>query len=177
MRTKAKIGLDSQCLSYLIDAIQGISEPTGKLADEKKALFRIYLYLPYPSYYTPTVLQECAAIRNSDKREIHDLYLGATFDDIIISDNDAVEKLANQYVLYHSGISDCRILAEAGIGGLDVLLTYDCSFLNHLGNRSNNVKLTTPSRMWADLHIPFGAEPKSLPAPSNPLNNESWWRW
>ena len=36
------VGLDSQCLSYLLDGIAGISEPTDALAEEKKALLRTW---------------------------------------------------------------------------------------------------------------------------------------
>lgn len=179
MRAKVQnyIGLDSQCLSYLIDAMQGVSEPTDDLAEEKKALYRIYLYLPNTFYYTPTVLNECAAIKNKDRRKIHDSYLGASFEEITITDSNAVKRLTNQYAKYHSGIKDCRVLAEAEIGRLDVLLTYDGPFLKHLGNRSNNVSLITPSKMWADLNLPVGAEAHKLPKPSNPLSRQSWWRW
>ncbi len=40
------VGLDSQCLSYLLDGIVGVSEPTDSLAEEKKALLRSWFYKP-----------------------------------------------------------------------------------------------------------------------------------
>ena len=56
--------MDSQCLSYLIDAVQGSSAPSGDLAAEKIALFRTYLYTEGTLFVTPHVIEECAKIRN-----------------------------------------------------------------------------------------------------------------
>ena len=36
----SEIGLDSNCLSYVIDALEGVSEPTDNLAAQRVALVR-----------------------------------------------------------------------------------------------------------------------------------------
>ena len=42
----SELGLDSNCLSYVIDALEGAAEPTGQLAAQNVALVRLYLYTP-----------------------------------------------------------------------------------------------------------------------------------
>jgi hypothetical protein len=49
-----KIGLDSQRLSYLIDALEGVAPPTDGLAEQKVALVQLYLYTPCTLWVTPT---------------------------------------------------------------------------------------------------------------------------
>jgi hypothetical protein len=66
------VGLDSQCLSYLLDAIAGISEPTDLLAAEKKALLRSWFYKSGTFVLTETVISEVSRIRNIDRREFHE---------------------------------------------------------------------------------------------------------
>ncbi len=42
MRDLSEIGLDSQCLSYFIDALEGVAALTDALAEQKVALVRLY---------------------------------------------------------------------------------------------------------------------------------------
>ena len=56
------VGLDSQCFSYLLDALEGVSEPTDALADERKALVRTYFYSPGTFSLLPQVRAECDRI-------------------------------------------------------------------------------------------------------------------
>ncbi len=69
------VGLDSQCLSYLLYAIGGISEPTDLLAEEKKALLRSWFYKPGTFVLTETVISEVSRIRNIDRREFHESFI------------------------------------------------------------------------------------------------------
>ena len=82
MQRTIHVGLDSQCLSFLIDAMAGVSEPIGPLGDEKKALLRVYFHLPGTLYVTPTVASECVRIRDATRRDLHEksiieIYLNA----------------------------------------------------------------------------------------------------
>jgi uncharacterized membrane protein len=72
MMEERKVGLDSQCLSYLLDAIAGVEEPTDRLADERKALLRVWFYTSTTFYVSATVEAECARIRNVDSLERHE---------------------------------------------------------------------------------------------------------
>lgn len=67
-----RVGLDSQCLSYLIDAVAGIEEPTDPLAEERKALIRVWFYTPETYYVLETVAKEVSAIRAVERREFHE---------------------------------------------------------------------------------------------------------
>ena len=68
-----QIGLDSQSLSYLLDAIVGIEEPTDILATEKKALVRSWFYRPggFAFTLTATVIAEVRQIPDATRREFH----------------------------------------------------------------------------------------------------------
>ena len=46
MRDLSEIGLDTNCLTYLLTALEGIVAPTDGLAEQKVALVRLYLYTP-----------------------------------------------------------------------------------------------------------------------------------
>jgi hypothetical protein len=58
------IGLDSQCLSYLIDALEGVPPPADDHAEQKVALVRLYLYSPRTLWVTPAVEREFSRIRD-----------------------------------------------------------------------------------------------------------------
>lgn len=171
------IGIDSQCLSYIIDAMDGVAEPTDGLACERKALLRLYLYMPGTFYVTPTVLIECAAIRHTDRRELHASFCNVLFDEVAGTREDEVQSLAAKYSAYHSGANDCRILAEAVHGGLNILATYDGNFISHLRFKETKLKLDKPSNVWESMSIPKGAKPDKQPHHTNPLSRESWWKW
>ena len=172
-----RIGADSQCFSYIINAMEGISEPVDELAPEKIALFRTYLYLPDTLYATPTVKKECAAIRDEAKKALHDSFFSSLFDEVRLANSDKIENLVGSYSSCHKKENDCRILTEAEVGGLDVLLTYDFRFLSSFLERSARVRLLRPSEFWCELSIPRGARPNKIPHPANPIGGHNWWRW
>ena len=171
------VGIDSQCLSYLIDAVVDVEEPTDVLAEEKKSLIRAWFYQPGTFYVTETVVNECSDIRNSERRELHDRFIAPLFIDAPIRDRGKVKSNVKIYMNAHSKENDCRILAEAKDLGLNVLLSYDGDFVKRLSIVENAVTLIKPSDYWTSLGIPRGAAPETVPANSNPLASESWWRW
>ena len=170
------IGLDSQCLSYLIDAMQGVVAPSGDLAEEKVALFRIYLYTPGTLSVTPHVLEECARMRNKDRRSLHASYVNVLFGEPCLNSPDRVGVRTLERGSSHSGHSDCRILAEAEDVRLTTLLTYDAAFIRRLGHASH-VALVRPADYWDVLSIPRGTRPDKLPHQTNPLASMRWWQW
>ena len=171
------IGLDSQCLSYLLDAIEGISEPTDLLAEEKKALLRSWFYKPGTFVLTETVISEVSRIRNIDRREFHERFISTLFLDYPVRDFAAVQARAAKFETYHSNPGDCRILAEAEELRLDFVLTYDHKFWKRLSNVSGTTKLMKPLAYWSSRGIPKGAKPVTVPHHTNPLSVQSWWRW
>lgn len=172
-----QIGVDSQCLSYLIDAMAGVSEPNDSLACERKALLRLYLYLPGTLYVTPTILTECAQIQQTDRRELHARFCNVLFDEVTVTKENEVQSLVDKYSANHSGVNDCRILAEAVHGGLGALATYDGDFISHLRSKEKALVLDRPSTIWESMNIPRGATPDKQPHHTNPLSKEEWWKW
>lgn len=171
------VGLDSQCLSYLLDGIAGISEPSDSLAGEKKALLRSWFYKPGTFVLTETVISEVNRIRNIDRREFHESFVRTLFNKYPVRDRAAVQGRATQFEVYHPKPSDCLILAEAEELRLDFVLTYDHDFWKRLSCTSGTTKLMKPSAYWANLGIPKGAKPVTEPDHTNPLSAQSWWRW
>jgi hypothetical protein len=172
-----KVGLDSQSLSYLLDGIADISEPTDRLAEEKKALLRSWFYKPGTFILTETVISEVIRIRDIDRREFHESFIRTLFLDYPVRDLAAVQARALQFEVYHPEYSDCRIMAEAEELELDFVLTYDHDFWKRLSNSSDTTKLIKPSAYWVNLGIPKGTRPVTVPHHTNPLSEQSWWLW
>lgn len=171
------VGLDSECLSYLLDAIAGIEEPTDPLSEERKALIRVWFYMPGTFYLSETVVSECARIRHVDRRELHQSFVHTTLLDLPVRDRAAVEARTAHLLQFHPKLNDSRVLAEAEDLGLGTLLTYDGDFRRHLAPVSAVVALTIPTAYWASLGIPKGAHPQKVPHDTNPLHQQTWWRW
>lgn len=171
------IGLDSQCLSYLLDGLAGITEPRDALAEEKKALLRIWFYQPGTFVLGETVISEVAKIRNLDRRMFHQSFIRTLFLDYPIQDLVTVEARAAYFQLAHPKPDDSRILAEAEELKLDFLLTYDHDFWKRLSVTASTTKLMKPSNYWSTLGILKGTAPVTVPHPTNPLSQQSWWRW
>ena len=94
-RTKTRhVGLDSQCLSYLLDGIAGITEPTDPLAEEKKALLRTWFYQLGTFILTETVISEVAKIRKLDRHSFHETFLQTNTDPIV---NHASDQLCERH--------------------------------------------------------------------------------
>lgn len=170
-----EVGLDSNCLSYVIDAIAGQVQPNGDLEAECVALVRIYLYgIDDTLWITPTVRTELEAIRDAQRRTLHASWASTIFGVFPLNDLDRVEVRAARLAQFHDA-NDARIVAEAEDIGLRVLLTRDRDLVTNLGDHTA-VHLRMPSEYWAELSIPVGAEPRRVPAKENPLAAQSWWR-
>jgi hypothetical protein len=173
-----RVGLDSQCLSYLLDAISEVSEPTDPLTPEKKALIRSWFYLEEGTFFiTETVMKEVAEIRASDRRDFHERFVLTLFHDYPVGNADVVTTRALYFYSIHPELNDCRILAESEELGIDVLLTYDGDFRRRLATASSTVRLMTPCSYWDSQGIPKGISPKTIPHHTNPLSTQTWWRW
>lgn len=171
----SRVGIDSHCVSYIIDTVEVVAKPTDALSQEKIALFRTYLYMKDTLYVTPTARMECDEIPDADRRATHRNFNNMIFGETFISDTKFVDERTNQLLKYHNGSDDCRIVAEAEDYRLDVLLTYDYTFLRNMRNVQISIRLCRPSEFWSTLNILPGAKPDKIPHPTNPLAEESWW--
>jgi len=172
-----EICLDSQCVSYVIDALKDLVEPTDKLAEQKIALVRSYFYIAGTFWTTPTVVREVEAIRNPERKAEHDSWRGFNFPAGQPNDPEAVKRRADELETFHAGINDRLILAEAEDIGFSTLLSFDGDFVKHLGNQARRLTLTTPAAFWESRAIPRGAPRKTEPTYDNPLAGQTWWRW
>ncbi len=76
----------------------------------------------------------------------------------------AVAARAQEFRQYHDHERDCRIVAEAEVGGVAVFLTFDRTLRNRLGDRSPTVRVRYPTEYWGELQSSGGrvrAEPSS----------------
>jgi hypothetical protein len=177
MTRSVQLGIDSQCLSYVIDAMASVSPPTDVLSEQKIALLRLFFYLPNTLWVTPTVTQECARIRNIERAALHQSFINVLFGELQLKDASEVHRRGVLLCKYHSDQDDCSILAEAEDVGHNVLLSFDNDFIRRLTPQSRNVKLMRPADYWTQIQVPRGTKPDKIPDLTNPLCLEEWWRW
>lgn len=182
---KALVGVDSNVLTYLIQASTGrydpSTDPEPGLAPERVAAFRVFLYAQC-LYIVPTVSKEVEAIRsNPGVRDWHLRFRDVLLGEVLGLDDSRVQERAEDLSKYHRDgrnfLNDCRIVAEAELGALHVLLTFDRRLRKNLDQQTGALRLRQPSEYWTELDIPQGTPPKWAPPSSNPLSKASWWRW
>lgn len=176
MTQEINIGLDSQCLTYLIVVVDNAVAPTDAIAEERTALLRTWLYSGPTLWLAGPVTAEYQAIRDRARRELHESWGSVHFPPIKVQDPARVAARTADFLRLHPGENDCRILAEAEDCGLSAVLTFDTRFQNRLSSASR-VSLVKPSEYWRSLKIPKGALPVIRPNEDNPLGRETWWRW
>lgn len=171
-----KVGLDSQCLSYLIDAIYEVNCPVDTLSNEKVSLVKIWFYKHNNYYVTETVISEVKKIRDIERKELHEDFIRTLLLDFPVENVIDVNNRADDLIEYHNKRNDCLILAEAEELGLDMVLTYDNKFWERLRYNSNKTRLVKPASYWGSLKVPKGLMPITEPHRTSPLSNTSWWR-
>lgn len=175
-----KVSIDSNALSYLVDAMSNCKMPVGQQADEKIALLRSYFYRDDILYVSPTVKAEYGKIKDEKKRRDHQEITDILLGDLFVSDHGLIKTRTKEYNKYHSGKKnekDCKILAESEIGGCNLILTYDQDFYKKLHDKTHSIKIMKPSDFWVSLRIPADSKPVIVPHPTNPLFKETWWKW
>jgi len=81
----------------------------------------------------PTVEKEYKAIVERVKRTSHEEVHAVLMLDFVhdIEEGD-IKQRTDLYFRYHPYAKDCRILAEAELGGIEIFLTFDGKFINRL---------------------------------------------
>ncbi len=177
MATSGLVCVDSNAMTYLVEAMTNGGCPTGDVADEKIALLRIYLYRSDVLYLSKTVELEYQRIKDEKRKLNHKQIADVLLGEIPSVDSNAIEARATEYLVHHGKQEDCRVLSECELGGGDALLAYDQDFLKRLRGMTKSIKLYAPSEYWSRLGIPQGTRPVTCPHPSNPLSKEAWWVW
>lgn len=180
-RDTTMIALDSNAMTYWIDAMKSVSgPPADPCGTEKIALARIFFGMPDGSGFnlTPTVEAEYRAIRNCARLDDHVRWALALLCPVRPApDSEEVEARANELVKFHKDIDDCRIVAECELTEILTLLTCDAPLLDNLGAEARGVQLCLPTEYWARLSERKGARPIRVPHDTNPMSRCGWWRW
>ncbi len=177
---KSLVCIDSNAVTYLVDAIMNGGQPIGDVASEKISLLRTYLYRDDTLHISPTVKEEYEKIKNEIKRKNHQGIADILLSDVSPPDSSLVESRASEYSIHHKGVKnkkDCKILAEAELSGCNILLTYDQTLLKNLRSKTQTLKLCEPSKYWNSIGINKGAKPVRSPHDTNPLACQTWWKW
>lgn len=172
--------IDSMAVTYLLDAMATGKCPVDALAAEKISLLRTYLYRDETLYISSTVKAECSKIPDDEWRKCHVNLEDLLLEDALKPDIRELEIRTGEYMQFHKGDqkrNDCRIVAEAELGGCECLLTYDQALIENLAGRTRGIRLLTPKDFWSSLNVPHGSRPVRLPHPINPLSKETWWIW
>ena len=175
MKKQIHVGLDSQCYTYLIDTMASVDEPTDDIADQRIALFRIYLYKEGGLHILTTVRAENQCIHDMALAKHHENWM-TLFPETQPINPSRIDDRTKELLACHSGARNCRILAEAEDVGLSVLLSFDSKFIAKLRSKTA-VSVVRPLDFWTSLNIPRGAKPENPPRPDNPMAAQSWWRW
>lgn len=177
---KSLVCIDSNAMTYLVDAIMNGGRPSGNVSDEKIALLRSYLYREDTLYISPTVKEEYEKIKDGIKRQNHKGIADIILGDVSPPDRTLIDSRTSEYSSYHKGEKnkkDCKILAEAELSGSEILLTYDQTLLKNLKGKTHKIKIYEPSEYWNNIGIANGCKPVRAPHTSNPLSQETWWIW
>ena len=179
-RDAAMIALDSNTMTYWIDALSSVPGPPAEpCSAEKLALALIFFWMPKESgfHYTPTVEVEYQAIRDRAKRYNH-LSWALTHISAVrpLPDPTAVDARAAELMQFHKREKDCRIVAECELTEIVTLLTCDTDLLKRLKAKTS-IRIVPPSEYWELMHVPKGTLATWVPHATNPLSKVSWWHW
>ncbi len=174
---KEKIALDSNLVTFLIDAMKSESKPEGDISDQKLATLRLYLYSDCAFCIPQTVYDECMKITCNAKKIDHEHFMDTIFDDILNQDIPQMNKILCKYkkLLPNKKYKNDRIIIScAEAYKCTCFLTYDIDLLKKL---NNTIMAFEPLEFWNTHVLSKDASIKRSPRPSNPLFNENWWQW
>ena len=144
--------VDSNTLTYLLDAIavedyDPATDISG-LADERRAMVWCYFYGNCSPWVSPTVQREYNRITAPEKRERHDRWTKYLLQDkSLTTPQHLLEERAEELLLRHGDIDDCRVVAETEAAGLRVLLSVDRDLRVHLQPHTS-VRILRPTDFW-----------------------------
>jgi hypothetical protein len=174
-----RIAIDSNCLTYVIQAMNSGGRPEGDSGDldqQKVALVRIYLYLDDTLWVPKTAMDEARRIKVAGRADEHASFNSSLFGTWPTQNLARVDARAAELLPFHNKQRDCFVMAEAEDTFMTVLLTCDRDMIKRLRNQTN-LLLSTPLDYWASLSMFKDARPKKLPHATNPLAQQTWWRW
>lgn len=175
-----KIAVDSNALSYLIEALGSFSgPPIGNAAAEKIALARCYLYRSEETLFcvTPTVEAEYSKI-SDHKRLIDHASRYFLHTQVLGNPPNKADIILRTHTLnaYHADVDDCRIVAECEALDVSVLLTSDRKLRNAMKKVDTQLSVLSGQQYWEKMGIAPGDAPTMALHPDDPLNHATWWQ-
>lgn len=175
-----KVALDSNSLSYLIDALGNFDRPpTGSAVAESIALARCYIYRGEETILciTPTVRAEYSRISSQERLTDHAHWRMFHLQELAQPPNIAdIIFRTNALSAHHSDIDDCRLVAECEALNVSVLLTSDRKLRNSMKRLSSKVNVLSGRQFWEAMAIAPRSKPIIELNPNDPLNDATWWR-
>jgi hypothetical protein len=171
-----QVAVDGNCVTYLVDALKAIVEPTDSLSSERKALAWLLFQGTASLCTVPANQKEVAAIAEELKRSEHLSWLSSHISTCQTHDEEQVIAQTNAYLPFHRKVTDCRAVAEASSAGCVAYLTKDRDLIGRLAPLAKPMLVALPSEYWASLAVPHGTA-RWQPDASGPLASQSWLRW
>jgi hypothetical protein len=177
-----KIAIDSNILSYFVDVTLPNYNPLNDhepLRREKISTLRIALYTDVRDnrlYILPIVDSEWQLISDNQRRFLHSMGKLVVFSSRPWKiDQNMLIQFKSEFFIDHPKENDCRLLAEALLSGMNIVLTNDKDFIKKLSCKTT-VTILTPSAYLEKLRIKPGTTPVRRPDSSNPLSQKNWWK-
>jgi hypothetical protein len=169
------ISIDSNILTYLVEASDPDFKPEAEPNKEKVAALKILLYKG-DFVVTPEVAIEYNRIKNNFKKMEHFGFCSALISELTPSNQQLRITAFEKAFAIHKAESDCRIFADTLALGISTLLCNDGIFQKKLAPLSPDLKIHKPSELINFLNIARGSRPIIEPEFSNPLFGKTFWR-
>ncbi|MEM7747650.1 MAG: type II toxin-antitoxin system VapC family toxin [Pseudomonadota bacterium] len=175
-----RVALDSNAMSYLIEALGSFSgPPTGNTAAEKIALARCFLYRQPETVFciTPTVSAEFSKIPDQERLSEHANWALLHLQ-VLPKPSSTADLIfrTNTLNAFHSDVDDCRIVAECEALDVNMLLTSDRKFCNAMNRVGTTVGVLSGQQYWNEMAVSPGETPMMELHPDSPLNTATWWK-
>ena len=174
-----RVALDSNVLSYLIEALGSLDRPpTGSAVAEKIALARCFIYRREETVFcvTPTVRAEYTKITSQERLTDHVHWSLLHLQELTQPSNTAdIILRTNALSAHHSDIDDCRIVAECEALDVSVLLTSDRKLRNSMQRSASKVNVLSGRQFWEEMAIAPRSKPTIELDSNDPLNDATWW--
>jgi hypothetical protein len=177
---KPSVGFDSNVLSLFVDVSDGKYTAPATDPNRFDMLAAFWLFLFCDASVLPVVSGETQAIRDQERLTAHLRAIGVNFGEASFYDHQLsdIQRRASELLPLHpKGVNDCLLVAESEAWELPILVTRDRTFRKRLTGHTRNLQLLSPIACCKLLGIPDSEKSHWNPAASNPLSNESWWRW
>lgn len=174
--------LDSQSVTYLMEALSGAYHPNGdhdkQLREQRIALARLFMYWRGELRRGPTVDAEIGKIQDPEKQRIHEnvCVRVSPLGHLNMNEVEIRDRAKELGRVHPNKVNDCMIVAEAEGGQINWLVSYDTELRRRLGLQTR-IEILQPVECWERAKIPRGSKLVLVPFPDTSFAHQTWWRW